>query len=59
MAKNKYEIQGEEARRQGKPQSSNPYSKWFPSPAEERAKDDWNIGWKRENNRRKARARSR
>ena len=45
---NKAEKQGEQARREGKSRSSNPHDKWFPSDADKRNKEDWRIGYDRE-----------
>ena len=56
MAKSRAEQQGESARKQGKSRSSSPYDVWFPTEAQKRHHVDWLIGWDREDEARKQRA---
>ena len=56
MPENKAEKQGRIARAEGKPLSSNPYDKFFPSDSDKRNKVDWINGWKQEDEARSRKA---
>ena len=56
---NKAEREGQEARQEGKPRSSNPYDKWFPSDSDKQNKADWKIGYDREDKARERKSKSR